>query len=327
MKRSWIWGMGVAILVMLAIVTLSNNPRGNQDEQVGQSVLPGLKANLSLAEKVLLDGKDSDTTLQLTDDKWLVMERFQFEADVTKLTGLLRSLAESKLQERKTSKPENFGRLGLEEGTDDAVVLEIHAGGNTYSILVGNSDPKRKGQYIRLYDDGNSASSVESGRAGLSNQVWFIDTKIDVPSDPGSWLATQILDIEAQKVIGIELTDGDAVLKVSRVDDELKIEDLDVKAELRYPTVVDTLGRALVNVRMQDVVPATQVDFTVAKQAIFKLEDAPEIKLEVVQDDGKYWLRLIDHEKSDWAFEVHQIVFGNLTKRLEDFLKETEESG
>ena len=137
MNRNWMLGLGVAIVVMLIIVMVNNNPRENQDEQIGQSVLPGLKSNLSMAEKVIFDGKDSDTTLQLIDSKWLVLERFEFEANVTKLTNLLRALAESKLQERKTSKPENFGRLGLEAGTSDAVALEIHAGGNIYSILIG----------------------------------------------------------------------------------------------------------------------------------------------------------------------------------------------
>ena len=314
MNRNWIGGLSIAIIVMIAIVMVSSIPRDDRDQELGKLVLPGLKTDLSRIEKVIVSGEDASSNLQLTEGKWLVAERFQFEADSDKLTDLLKLLAASKLQETKTGKPENFSRLGVEKGT----TVRLLAGDKVYLILVGKSDPNRDGHYVRLYkqDSEDSLSPL--------NQVWLTDSELDVPADPSSWLAKEVLDVEAEKIQGVELNDGKDVLKISRKDGALQIEDLAAGVELQYSTVVDSIGRALSNVRMEDVVPMEQVDFTASNQAVFSLDDETEIKIQIVEENGSYWLRLIDHEKSDWAFQVSQVVYKNLTKRLEDFIKQEE---
>ena len=127
MNRSWIQGLGVAIAVMLAIVVIDSVPRRSSDGQMEQYMLPGLHTELGKVEKIVLVGRETTSTLQLNDGKWTVAERYQLEAKFEKLASLLKALADSKLKERKTRKPENFDVLGVnaEEATEIKVVEDI----------------------------------------------------------------------------------------------------------------------------------------------------------------------------------------------------------
>ncbi len=312
MNRNWIQGLGVAIAVMLAIVVIDSVPRRSSDGQMEQYMLPGLHTELGKVEKIVLVGRETTSTLQLNDGKWTVAERYQLEAKFEKLASLLKTLADSKLKERKTRKPENFDVLGV--NAEEATEIKVVTPDGRYSVLAGNSDQKRKGQYVRLFE----------GEA-VANQVWLTDQVVDISSSPADWLEDEIIDVEADRIQEISYTQEQEVLGVVRQDGQLKISDLPADAELRYSSVVDTLGRALSNVRMQDVLPAAEIDFSGAGYARFRLEDDLEIKIQLVERAGKYWIQLLDHAKSEWAYEVNRIAYENLTKRLGDLLKQESE--
>jgi hypothetical protein len=191
--------------------------------------------------------------------------------------------------------------------------VEIYAGENTYTVLVGKSVSNRKGQYIRLFQHASEA-----------DQVWLADKELDSSADPVDWLRDEVIDIEANRVQKVLFATGEDRLEAVRKDADLELVDLPEDAELSYPTIVETLARALVNVRLQDVIPVEQIDFNAASKATFSLDDDTEINVELVEADEKRWLRLIDHSSSKWAFEVSSLVFDNLTKGLEDLLKQDE---
>ena len=313
MSRSWIWGLGISILVMLSIVVFDSNPVAEKDSRLGEYMLQGLRDDLPEVRKMVFKNSEMVTTLSSRDGNWVVLERFGFDADFGKLAGLLKSITGSRLTERKTSKPKNFSILGIANDDPDAVEIEIFSKQGSYTVLVGNSVSNRTGQYIRLLKHETE-----------SNQVWLIDTELESSADPAYWLDDAVIDVEAERVQGVMFSQGEVVLVAERKDGEFELQGLTEGAELRYPTIVDTLARALVNVRLIDVVPAAQVDFSAASKAQFLLDDESEINLIVVETEGSYWLNLVDHEHSEWAFEVNSLVFENLTKQLEDLLKQAE---
>jgi hypothetical protein len=271
MSRSWIWGFVFSILVMVAIVAVTSNDSGQgSDSRLGDFMLPGLRADVPNITRVVVKSNDLVTTL-VSADGWTVQEKFEFEADIVKLSELLKSLSGSRLTERKTSKPENFSLLGVDKDSEDATIVEIYAGENTYTVLVGKSVSNRKGQYIRLFQHASEA-----------DQVWLADKELDSSADPVDWLRDEVIDIEANRVQKVLFATGEDRLEAVRKDADLELVDLPEDAELSYPTIVETLARALVNVRLQDVIPVEQIDFNAASKATFSLDDDTEINVELV---------------------------------------------
>ncbi|MEO2173943.1 MAG: DUF4340 domain-containing protein [bacterium] len=313
MSRNWIWGLGISILVMLSIVVFDSKPVTEQDTRLGEFMLQGLRDDLAGVHKMVFKNSEMITTLESRDGNWVVLERFGFDADFGKLAGLLKAITGSRLTERKTSKPKNFSILGVASNDPDAVEIEIFSKQSSYTVLVGNSVSNRTGQYIRLLKHETEA-----------NQVWLIDTELESSADPAYWLDDAVIDVEAERVQRVMFSQGEVVLVAERKDGELELQGLAEGAELRYPTIVNTLARALVNVRLIDLVPAGQVDFSSASKAQFSLDDESEINLVVVETQGSYWLNLLDHAHSEWAFEVDSLVFENLTKQPEDLLKQAD---
>ena len=314
MNRNWIWALGLSIIVMLSLVVVNNNPREAIDDEVGRLLLPGLQASLSAVDKVLIKGIGGETTLLITEGSWGIVERYQFDADVGKLSGFLKSLANSKLIERKTRKPVNFERLGVDSGGADTLEVQIFAGDDSYSLLIGDTVSNRTGQYIRFYEHESDA-----------DQVWLSNVELDASADPSYWLDKEVIDIDSDRVMQISMQQGTELLEIVRQEGELQILNLPEESELKYPGIVDSLARALADVRMLEVRLATEVDFSKASDAVFNLEDDVKIRIRVIAEQDRYWLQLVDHEKSRWAFEISERVFENLTKGIGDLLKAEQE--
>ena len=108
--------LGVAaILVLLA--SLGNLQREPGNTQAGRLFLPGLESMLSETNQVTIvkGGNEAVATLQRNADGWTVAERGGYPADFAKFRSSLLALAEARVLEVKTSDPEQYNRLGVED--------------------------------------------------------------------------------------------------------------------------------------------------------------------------------------------------------------------
>ncbi|MBV1877452.1 MAG: DUF4340 domain-containing protein [Pseudomonadales bacterium] len=328
MSRNLLWGL--VVIVMIAAVILNQGRRSGHESETGALLFPSLGETLDEVHSVVIKNKDMQATLRrkiplalidrpessTTSDQvnseqpkiqWIVEEKYQLQIQLKQLRLMLNSLASARLVEKKTRKPENFSLLGVGEGGTE---IQLSTDNQTYQLVIGNSTAKRKGRYIRLLGDDADV-----------NQVWLISTQPDVSADPLTWLENSVIDVNADNIQQISFINDAGNVIVTRQDGQLALIGLPADAELKYPSIIDGLGRSLVSLRFDDIKKVAEIDFANASEVHYELVDSRRIIIQLVNVENAYWLRLKDHPRSDWAFGVDQQTYNRLTTNLQDLIK------
>ena len=350
MSQKIVLVLTIAVLVMIGAAVLLSTDEGNNDEM--KMLLPGLKAQLANLDRVEIVTRDEAVTLAAIDGLWSVVERNNYPAKRETLSAMANQVAKAKLLEQKTSRPENYARLGLvdlEDPASEAVQLSLRAGETEFTTLLGNNASGRTGRYAR--DD---------------EQTWLTDA-IDVEKLPAAWLEPVIINVESADVARVVLKGEGGELTFERnAQGEFDFGQLPPDRELKYPAITGEPARALVNVRLEDVSAHEDKRWQDVASANFTLLDGREIRVQVAKYDEGNWLNFsvgpalesaetesaetgIGEETSDadssetktvvaittavpdlsvWDYRVSSYVFDDFVKSLDDILEEqqTEDS-
>jgi hypothetical protein len=263
---------------------------------------------------------------------------------------LLSSLSRAEVVEEKTSKPEYYARLGVEEvsSVDAAgVMIEFAGDSGLPAVIIGNSAQGRDGQYARLKD---SAKSV------------LVDTRIDVPRDQIDWLDKNIVDVADAEVVEYEIIhpDGESIKakKASADDENFELQNVPQGREIQSGWSVDAPANSLAELDFQAVAPATQMDWEGATRLRILTADGLLVESEwlaVQSGDGEeapeeYWLRLnagvyttaigmVDDDVAEnsaalaraqelngrvggWAYRIPSYRYDSMSRRMEDLLQQ-----
>lgn len=310
-------------------------------------LLPGLATLVNDIEYVRVTGAGSETiaTLNRRGGKWLVAESSDYRADWTVLRRLLSDLAAAEVTEGKTSNPELYKRLGVEDvGAPDAAGLLIGFAEETGlpSLIVGNKAQGRQGQYVRL-----------SG----SDQSALIDRVLIVPGDMQQWLEREIIDIQQAELVEISLThpDGEQIVlqKASADDTDFELQKIPDGREVKSNWTVNSIGGGLVSLRLDAVVPASDIDWSDAVKIGALTADGLQVSAQLAFVEDQYWISLsasayqetgsdeptdagmetdafleltervnrITDRVTGWAYAIPQYKAEALTKRMDDLLK------
>lgn len=163
-------------------------------------LIPGLSDKLNDVTKLTIHeaGNNVLAVVSKAENKWIVEDRDGYEADFAMVRSLFTNLAEAKLIEAKTSNPDNYSRLGvedIEQAKAQGAQFSIEGLGGPVNIIAGNDGTVGKNsQYIR--------------RAG-ENQSWLINKKLNIKKDATHWLRKDILDIPPERVKSIQIQHTD----------------------------------------------------------------------------------------------------------------------
>ncbi|MBJ39138.1 MAG: hypothetical protein CMD83_11845 [Gammaproteobacteria bacterium] len=327
--------LGLFILAAAVVVAFSQQADGpGADNELGQPLLPGLLDGIDAIDAVTVTSAEGEVSLRRTDGQWGVVERDGYPADFADLSTLTNALAEAKYVERKTSRAENLPRMGLEDVTAEgssSVLIRLAGGGADHSVLLGERASGRTGQYVRFPSE---------------TQVWQIDQYVSVEKAPTNWLDQTIINVLSDRVVRvvIEHPDGEQ-LDLSRTDGEFRVPDLAEGEELKYSSVASELSRALVNVRMTDVLTTDIPAWDSPVTSRYYCEDGLLVTVEALESNGKHYVRVragLDESvegieesiraeatsirsREGRTFEVAQYTFKDLTKRRIDLMKEPSE--
>jgi len=174
-----------------------------------------------------------------------VTERAGYRADEAKLGKLVRAIADAEIVEEKTSNPERYTALGVEDtnGQDaKGVRVELSGPAKPVNLIIGNAGAGASSRYVR--------------RAG-EKQSWLIDQALDAPSAPEAWLAKEFLDIESGRLQSATVTVKGAkpytAAKGSRDDANFGIEKLPKGKSSRSASVANGIETALSALTLTDV--------------------------------------------------------------------------
>jgi hypothetical protein len=342
--------LGAALVVLLALVIFGQ--RGSAPAGSGSELVPDLKAALGDIERVTVVKANGETvaTLEKRPDNWVVADKHGYVANAAKLRQALTALAEARTLEQKTSNPDLYARLGVEDVTAQnaaGVSVALTAPGHELpTIILGNAEGS-KFRYAR--------------RAGEA-QSYLIDRNPDVPRAAAQWLDSLIIDVRSDRVRDVTITHGDGeVVHLSKASPELanfEVADVPQGRELSYPGVANVIGNALRELNLEDVEPAaapadkpTIVEFRtfdglVVRVTGEKSDDANWITLEASVDaaqaaaatpaaapaegaaastppaaDPNAEAARINAKVGGWRYKIAGYQYDQMTRRMADLLK------
>jgi hypothetical protein len=280
-------------LIILAILTigvgtwLANRQAATPPPANAAVLYPELKKELDTISAVRLFKAGDARSVELLKGKrgWTVTEREGYAADQAKIAKLLRSLADAKPLEEKTSNPESYSSLGVEDTKDakaSGLRIELTGTSKPVNLIVGKRGGGAQSTYVR--------------RAG-EPASWLVSASIDSSSTPDAWLRKDIVDVSAARIQSATVTTGSAkpyvAAKATRADANFAVTGLPKGKELASASAANSTATALVGLALADV--RTRKEFEsapVSARAVFNTFDGLVAAIDGWQKDDKHFVAL-----------------------------------
>jgi hypothetical protein len=348
-KKHFSWLLIVTVVVA-ALVLLIPGKTSRESSFEKHAIVPGLAAVVNELDYLRLTagGGEIIATLERSDGQWRVLEASSYTADWARLKALLSDLSRAEVIEEKTSNPEFYARLGVEDiSADDAAGILIEFAQQTAlpAVIVGNEASGREGQYLRLQDEGKSE---------------LIDRKLDLPRERTQWLEQTIIDVADSEVVeaSIKHPDGEVLgaRKVSADDEDFELLNVPDGREIKSVWSVNSMGGSLAALNLEDVSPDSEIDWSDAVVFSLLTADGLHVKADLAVRGDAHWIRLqasaaasgsdnqrqednaqaatsgdladrvnnINKRVNTWAYRIPEHKFDTLTRRMSDMLKAEE---
>jgi len=286
MKRNFMYLAAVTVVALVLVFIGTPTDKSSEKSSVDELLLPAIAAEINQVDHVdiVTAGETTVATLVRKDDAWQVEQMGGYRADWPKLQKLLAALAQAKVVEPKTDKPEYYARLGVEDiSNPDAggVLVRLGIGDQLTGVLIGHPAEGRRGQYVRLQDSTASA---------------LVDQEFEVPKETLAWADSKIIDINASEVAEVEIihptSERVLVTKVSADQTDFELDGLPEGREIKSSWAVNSLGSVFSLLNMQSVRPADSVDWSNAVKLRLLTFSGMEILADLVQVGDEYLMRL-----------------------------------
>jgi uncharacterized protein DUF4340 len=355
MSRQRFLQLLVAAVIAISIALVLNARRNQTVQTAGLPVFPGLAGELNSVTAVSLQkgSATASVTLHKSGDIWTVAERADYPADLGKLRQLLISLGDAKIIEEKTSDPQHFAGIGVDEPGAGATGVEVTVttAKDKRSLIVGKS--VGGGNFVRKPN---------------ATQSYSVEPAISADADPHYWIDAHLLNIANSQIQAIDVKPAGgqsyAIHRSKPADVAVKPNDVGAKnaaaAAASAPATpaspptpandtftLDSVpaGRkalesaalaastnTLSSLNADDVAPASTVDFAQSSQATVTLADGNVLTLTGVIVGEKHWIEVASSKDATLtaktagrAFDIAPYRYDGIFKPLEQLLvpKET----
>jgi len=281
-----------AVLTVAAVVALKSRDSTLQGQQDGTVLFPEFKRSLNSAAKLTIRRADGTAVLEKGAKGWGLADKGGYPVEMEPVRKALIVLSEMETIEPKTSSPEQYARLGVEDVTapdaKSALVTVQDAGGQTLAELIVG----------KTYESKNfSAEGQCYVRKPGEAQSWLVKGRLDLRDNGPAWLSKKIVEVKRDRIREVEIrhADGESV-RAERSSAELTdftLANIPEGKELQYPTAPGTLASGLEYVNLDDVQPAGGIDFTQepGPVATFRTFDGLRIEVACKEQDGKTYAR------------------------------------
>jgi hypothetical protein len=343
----------LASLVLGTAVMMVSRNGSDQSDQNGSLLIGELSDRINEVSEIRLSAgaTEPQSTLSKLDSGWVVRELSDYPADWGKLKTLLNALREAVVTENKTSNPEYYSRLGVEDPGQEGVgstLMAIGLGDKEIALILGNTASTRGGQYIRKQGDQQSV---------------LIDKEFNAETDPVSWADSSIVDIGSAQVAGIEIVhaDGDAIhaCKVSADDTDFRLLNLPENRKTLSSWSVNSLANIFSSLNMETVEPDTGQSSEERTEIKLLMFSGLALEAEVFKVEDSGWLRLkasapfvsdeapmdkvegealagenlvteatrINQKVASWVYRLPDSKFEMMTRKLDQLLEPLEGEG
>ena len=288
--------LGLLVITMLAsigaLVVVLERPVTGPLRTVDEPAFPTLRENPDAVAKVVLTGPDGTLTLvRETGKRWSALERYGYPVDADKLRALIVALADMRLVETKTSMPERYARLEVEdpeqadaksrllrvESADGQVLAEVILGKRQHR-LTGN---QQAGTYLR--------------RPGEA-QSWLASGGVDLDTAIIDWLDEEVVDLDPARIGRIEIRPDAGPGYIARRDEPgapLQLADLAEGEQANDEADLSRLAGALGKLSLEEVKPRAELAWpAIEHTAIATSFDGVELTVRLAKVDDEPWAML-----------------------------------
>ena len=240
-------GVLAALGILAGIATLGDPWGASPGEGQPGLLLPGLKDQLNVINRIVISGPGNQTiaTLERGAERWTVTERNNYPADVGRIRKNLLVLADARIVEEKTSSPGFYDRLGVQDVSDPAakgMQLALTGGKQPVTVIIGlNQAGSGDLTYVR--------------RAGEAKS-WLVKGKFDIGKAAGDWLDKSLTDIPMAQIQSVSIDHpGTETLRIAKAkpdDADFSVVGLPAGRTLAYPGVTNSIGGVLANLQLED---------------------------------------------------------------------------
>ncbi len=257
----------LAIVAGVAATLVARNRAPDTEVAAAAALMPGLAERVNDVTAISATGAGDAAllTLRKGEQAWTVAEKGDYPADPSKVRKFLLDLADAKLVEKKTGRPENFPRLGVEAvSAPEAAGVRVELAGldDGRAVILGNSTRGGNARYVRVADE---------------EQAWLADKNLVFAKDSGDWLNKDVMDVDAARVTAVTIRHPDGTtLAARRGAVNFEIADLPEGKVLNSPAAANSLANVLDGLRFEDVEP----------QATFEAGEAEPVAVTYETSDG-----------------------------------------
>jgi hypothetical protein len=281
------WLVITVVTVVLAVFVVLDRPTAKFDPVSRVPVFADLRSNPDAAAKVEVKSRFGSFTMVRTDGAWSTPDRYDYPIDAGDVRRLIVGISDMRYIERKTSRPERFERLEVDDidgiNAESAYVrISDAAGKELAEAIIGRPS-------ARFIDGSVSGTYI---REPGTNKVWLVSGIANVQTRLVPWLQRTIVSVPANTVARVELGSGDGAFVLSREAPDTEIFELADAPEGRALNKRKTtsISRALADIGLEDVKPRSELalpdDARTAKVTTF---DGLTVTVRLAEIDKKNW--------------------------------------
>ena len=283
-------GVATAVVVAAAILT---RPKPSTVSQNGGSLFPDLSAKINDTAAVEVSSAGEKFTLERKDKRWVVSAKSGYPAAVNEVRKLLLGMAQLRRLEPKTSNPKLYDKLELGDpsakgGTSVQYTVEGAGKQPLASLVIGKRRPA----------NGNSSASELFVRVPGDPQTWLVVGNVPVHKTAREWLDKVLLKIKPGRVRRVTVThSGGEEVRVEKKapgEADFELQNIPEGRELDSKYMVNSVARTFADLSLDDVQPASGVDFDKSPgvTAVLETFDGLRVTMRTRKDGDKTLARL-----------------------------------
>ena len=336
------WLVLTAVTVVLTIVVGLGRETSSFDLIEREPVFAQLRDAPESATQIEIESRFGAFTMNQSGEGWVTPDRDDYPIDEGDVRRLIVGLSDMRYVEPKTSNPERFYRLEVQdidtELSDSVYVKVLTAQGEVLAeTIVGRPsarffEGRASGTYIREPD---------------TNNVWLVTGVTNVQTRLIPWLQRNIVAIPANRVASVSVGAGEGAYTISRnapEDDGFTISGAPEGRELDGDKAT-SVSRALASLELEDVRPRDELELPDdAGTASVTTFDGLTVNVRLAELDRKNWATFdaaytgdpadqteaavaaraaaeeINARVGQWVYWVPSAAYTNLTRPLDDVL-------
>jgi hypothetical protein len=322
----------IAFVAAAAYAVLSV-PRFATTVAPGQRALPDLAARLGDLAWMRLAQGTKKTDFTAIGGRWVLVAKGNYPANPGKMRRLLLGLADLRLEEPKTRRPELWSRLDLDDpsnGRSTLIRLQSRTGATVAELIVGKTRRDRLGS-------GNDGVYV---RKPGDDQAWLARGSLDLAADLNGWLDRRIVDVPAARIAAVRLigTDGTELkLRREAPGGRFAVADPPEGAQPRGDAALAEPAAVLTGLELDDVQTTAElpVPESGVATALFTTFDGLAVTVWLFARDGADWItvkatasgtaeadaKAIEARVANWTYKIPAARAKILRTRLADLVE------